>query len=554
MNKKNKAFIFLITIPSLLLSSCIVHLFPNTSSSNYTDENGNTVYKYQSTNSEYKKENLTKDNVGINLGYRYLPSTGDRKILVVPIQFEDSQFTETQLERLKYTFFGESSETGWESVSSFYKRSSYGNLNITGEVSTALTLNQTTSEFSSNYKKNSSNTKTYTDFVLDAALKKLASSIDLSQYDTDNDGYIDAVWLVYSANYNRKDSSSPFWAYTTWESSPKTIDGTDNLKGCLYSWASIDFTIEKKYPSSITYNSNNTKNGDAHTYIHETGHMLGLDDYYSYDYDSSTNFDTPVGGIDMMDMNIGDHCAFSKYLLGWIKPLVVTEEYLKSNNYELTLSSLTDNSKSTENKAFLLPCYSDGSIRYNGTPFDEYLLIEYSTASNLNESDSKEKYSNGLRGYTKNGVLVYHIDARVGKMLPDSKGNPVWNGTVYDGLPSYSTEWGKKYMFYYLYNNTRSYCYDTNLSDTNSRFYRGRLISLLPASGKRTGDSSRNYSSDSSLFLKGNSFMVDSNNNAKTYSEFVFDDGTKPQYGFTVKNFTTSSDVNQATLTFTEIK
>lgn len=553
MNKINRILILSLSFSSILLSSCVFHVFSSTST-NYSDEEGNTIYKYQSVNKTYKKDNLTLDNVGINCGYRYMPSTGDRKILVVPIQFTDSKFTDYQLERLEYTFFGESSETGWESVSSFYKKSSYGKLNITGEVSDPMTIDQTTSTFSANYKKNNSSVKTYTDFVLDAVLEKLSTSMDLTEYDTNDDGYIDAVWLVYSANYNRTDSSSPFWAYTTWESSPKVVDETNNLKGCLYSWASIDFTIEKKYPNSVSYSATNTKNGDAHTYIHETGHMLGLDDYYSYDYDSSSNFDTPVGGIDMMDMNIGDHCAFSKYMLGWIEPLVITEEYLKSNNYELTLNSLTDVTKSTENKAFLLPCYSDGSIRYNGTPFDEYLLIEYSTPSGLNEADAGNKYSNGLAGYSKAGILVYHINARIGRMLPDSNGSPVWDGYVFDGLPNYSSDWGKKLMYYYLYNNTRSYCYDTTITDTSSRFYRGRLISLLPATGKRTGDSNKNYSSNYSLYTKGNSFMVDLNGKESTYSAFVFDDGSKPKYGFTVTNFTTSSDTKQATLKFTEIQ
>ena len=551
MKKKTRKVLFFSLVPSLLLSSCVIRIIHTSTNTDFSDEEGNTIYKYQKVNETYKKENLTLDNVGIGSGYRYLPSTGDRKILVVPIEFLDSTFDEISLKRLNNTFFGESNQTGWESVSSFYEKSSYGKLKITGEVSSPLRLDQTVNTFSNNYKKNSKNTKTYTDFVLDAALEKLSTSIDLSQYDTNSDGYIDAVWLVYSAKYNRTDSSSPFWAYTTWETSPKTIDSEKGLKGCLYSWASIDFVTEKQYPSSFLFDSSNVENGDAHTYIHETGHMLGLDDYYSYDYSSvERNYDTPVGGIDMMDMNIGDHDSFSKYLLGWIDPLVITEEYLKSNDYELTLNSLADTS-STRNKAFLLPCNTENGIRYNGTSFDEYLLIEYSTNTDLNEKDSLSKYANGLRGYTKPGVLVYHVNARIGRMLPDSKGNPVWDGTVYDGLPDYDSTWGRKLLYFYVYNNTRSYCYDKNLVDTQSRFYRGRLLSLLPASGSRTGDRSQNYSSDSSLYTAGRSFMVDKEGKSSTYSEFVFDDGTKPKFGFTVNGF--SSDKKQAIIHFNEI-
>lgn len=56
--------------------------------------------------------------------------------------------------------------------------------------------------------------------------------------------------------------------------------------------------------------------GGAQTIIHETGHAPGLIDYYS----NPTTF-TPNKGMntnDMMNDNIGDHCGFSKWLLGWI--------------------------------------------------------------------------------------------------------------------------------------------------------------------------------------------------------------------------------------------
>ena len=60
---------------------------------------------------------------------------------------------------------------------------------------------------------------------------------------------------------------------------------------------------------------------DAHTFIHETGHLLGLDDYYDYnDYRGAKG---GLYGADMMDNNIGDHGSVNKLLLGWIEPTVV---------------------------------------------------------------------------------------------------------------------------------------------------------------------------------------------------------------------------------------
>ena len=62
---------------------------------------------------------------------------------------------------------------------------------------------------------------------------------------------------------------------------------------------------------------------DTHTYIHETGHLLGLSDYYSQD---ATQKFKPMGGMDMMDYNLGDENTFSKMLLNWTRPYVITGE------------------------------------------------------------------------------------------------------------------------------------------------------------------------------------------------------------------------------------
>ena len=49
-------------------------------------------------------------------------------------------------------------------------------------------------------------------------------------------------------------------------------------------------------------------------------------DYYNYDAgdeSSTTPYLAPAGCLDMMDFNIGDHMAYSKFLLGWIEPTVI---------------------------------------------------------------------------------------------------------------------------------------------------------------------------------------------------------------------------------------
>ena len=517
--KKKPIFTFLSS--SLIvfgLTSCVFF--------NYGNDNpgANFSYKNPTYDSSYSSSNMNKDYLGRTIGQYFLPSTGQSSILVIPVQFQNDKFSEYELETLENTFFGEDYETGWESVSSFYKKSSSNQLQITGQVIDPVTVNSTYYAFereASNYK----GTGTYTDELLDSILSQLIlkDAIDLSLFDSNGDHIVDSIWLVYSCSFDAE--SDLYWAYTTWSSISRNYN---NYYVNPYSWASIDFLYEGNYNN---YDKTITDKGDGHTFIHETGHLLGLDDYYSYDYNGVTNYDTPVGGVDMMDFNIGDHCSFSKYLLDWVEPTIITQEYLEANNYVLNLTSFEDT-----NKFFLIPSVSNGELNYNDTVLDEYLLVEFYTPTNLNEQDSKQKYTNGLSTYSKPGVLVYHVNASVGRIYVSAFSSSVeWDGYLFDKLPPES-QVGLDEGYYYIFSNTQSYGY-YQMDDSESSFYRGRLISLLPAVGYKIEGKKTGYSGNACLFQKGDKAFIDGG----VFTNFIFDDGTKPQYGFEVTGMTSSA-------------
>ena len=547
--KKKVLPLFTLFLSSLRLSSCFFLRHPGVFNSSLDNSSrdypsgSDLAYKTPTYGSGYSSANRTKENVGIGRGYRYLPSVGNSKILVVPIETSDYKFTDNQIDNLQKAFFGTSEENGWESVASFYEKSSYGKLHLSGEISPVISLNATAEELSQESKNYAKGNQQWTDYLAQKVLSTLdeKTDLDFSSYDTNSDGYIDAVWLVYSVPYDQ--SSDLFWAFTTWLSSSSS--SFDGKKACLYAWASYGFTNQN-------YKVSDYRNTyiDSHTYIHETGHRRGLDDYYSYDYgekrdDGSTIYDTPIGGLDRMDRNILDHNVFSKYLLGWNKPTVVTKSYLEANNYQLTLGAYEKNGD-----ALLIPVYKDGSRDYNGTPFDEYLRLEYYTPTNLNQLDASTAYYTAPQGYSTSGVLCYHVDARIGKLIPDSKGQPVWNQEVYDKLPSPDSNWGKQYLYTYLYSNTASYCFDQSRDDEGRSYYRGRLISLMPATGNRiNGKASKvgnrvhyHYADNTALYTSKNKSFKDN------YSSFLFDDGSKPMFSFRV----TSMAENSCILSFTE--
>lgn len=368
-------------------------------------------YEYKLTIKDYEENSI--------YNVKYLPSTGNAKLLVIPIDLsglvsiKPYQATSTLKANINEAFFGTSSNLYYESVSSFYKKSSYDQLNISGSVTDWYDVRN--SGFSS---LSSIRSEENVIQIMNDAISYL--KIDTSKYDADGDGYIDGVWMIYNyydyataKNYGKQINSN-YWAYTYWDQEKKTPSKTNPVTNC-FAWASYDF-IEESGKNKI----------DSHTLIHETGHMLGLSDYY--DYNSSIS---PLGGVDMMDANIIDHNYYSKMILGWVKP------YIVRGDCSITLSTTND-----RYNFFIIP-YNECSLSkvgdtYYFNPFDEYILVEYYSPTGLNEVDSLNKYANGYKGYTTSGFRVYHVDARLVKITTTKSG---YNGTYYGGedLTSFDT-------------------------------------------------------------------------------------------------------------------
>lgn len=415
MNKRNKIILRTALIFSSLLSfaSCSCSLIddiisganeflssdinssPNNSFNNPTSNESINPSDYLDAGNRIKFKDVYE-----NEGYVNLNSTGEAKILVIPVYFSDMPLTrlkkseEETIEDIRKTFFGTSSETSyWESVSSFYQKSSYNKLNITGKVSSFCKIDKSLNEVA---KMTSLADPTY--YVLRNAVSWYKNNYDdINDFDLDGDGYIDAVWLVYANKfYSSSESATQYsgftsaakdllWAYTYWDynQSPSQSSPVANC----YAWASSHFMY-----------SGTSSGVDAHTFIHETGHMMGLDDYY--DYDSDTSKLSPAGGLDMMDCNIGDHNAYSKYLLGWATPSLVKEEG------EYTLTPFQN-----EGCSLLIPASLD---EFSYSPFSEYLLIEFYTPTGLNKLDAQAAYCGYYpKMFTRFGVKIYHIDSRL---------------------------------------------------------------------------------------------------------------------------------------------
>jgi len=250
------------------------------------------------------------------------------------------------------------------------------------------------------------------------------------------------------------------------------------------------------------YEGYGKKSLDAHTYIHETGHFLGLSDYYS---DASAY--NPIGKVDMMDANIVDHNSYSKMLLGWTKP------YIVRGNKTIELGAMAN-----ENSFIVIP--SDDTTITDGKfdPFGEYILIELYTNEGLNYKDSRVALSDRPLAMNSKGVRIYHIDSR--KYLADVSDTSNITCTEYKGETLSKT----KRIILPISNNRGSDTYN-NIFKFDTTFNLFDEIRLFESNGKNTF-SNGGYQKSTSLFDKGDSFSLATYGKDFFLNQTTFDNGS----------------------------
>ena len=454
------------------------------------------------------------DNYRIASDTTGLPTTGEVKLLVIPVTFTDyrcGNVCATRKEQIRKTFFGAANETSWQSVKSFYETSSYGALTLTGVVTDWFDSGWSSSEFAELTTSEGPYDYAFdpTWAMLDAAVTFAKNNLNsnLTEYDTDNDGFIDSVYMVYN-NPNSSNAFYPgagdnvYWAYTYWHYNNYDDADLTSPVGMTLVWSSFDFMFEGYGVNGL----------DAHTYIHELGHAFGLDDYYTYTEDDWG----AAGGLDMMDFNILDHNAFSKYLLGWTNPYVLTGNQ--------TTTTVTLRPFESSGDFFLL------GNNWNGSAFDNYLVFEFYTPTGLNQKDSQAIYpGNNVRGFTVPGIKIYHVDARLGR-FSNSTGDFLGYTDTLNNSGSYP-------MF--AHSNSLEYTADENY----------KLIHLLEKNGTNTFING-SIASNSTLFRQGETF-----NPTTTHSSFFyhqvgkFNDQSAIGYSVSVATLT----ANAVTLTVTKL-
>lgn len=292
-----------------------------------------------------------------------MATTGEANILLIRVDFPDYSFSDNDTEdALKQIAFGPSGEGQpgypYESLSAYYERSSYGRLHISGQVASYTAKNN-----------RDTYSRSMADLFKEAMTALDAQGMDFSQFDGNRDGLIDGVYIHFAG-------PDTGWGTAWW--SQKMSYGGD------------PFVLDGVALSDYVTLHDNSASG-ARTLVHETGHMLGLADYYSY---TAQTYENGIRTFDMMCDNTGDHNGFSKWLLGWIDVEDITRVSADDGSAELSLSAISGNGGS---KIAVVSPVDSGM-------FSEYFLVQYDVPGLNNEGIY---YPNT----PDSGFRVFHINA-----------------------------------------------------------------------------------------------------------------------------------------------
>lgn len=318
------------------------------------------------------------------------PTTGIQKGLVILVEFSDNSFTlvnprqrfHDQLNKRGYDEFG---ATG--SALDYFMASSNGQFVPEFDVFGPVKLSRPMSYYGADSA--SSTDPNAPQMVIDAC-GLLDDQIDFSQYDRDNDGIIDNVYVFY-AGYGQADGGAD---ETVWPHSWDIVE------------AGYTFFFDGKKLNHYAC-SNELANGRGQTmagigvFCHEFSHVLGLPDLYATQY---TGAFTPNAWTLMDNGSYNNECrtpplytGYERYCMGWVTPTVLDDPANVTMNHMETTGGYRD--------VYMIPT----------NLANEYYILE---------NRQKTGWDTYIPGH---GMLIWHIDYN----------ETIWEGNVVNNSPSH---------------------------------------------------------------------------------------------------------------------
>ena len=305
------------------------------------------------------------------------PLKGSPKSLVILVNFSDLSF-QFKLEdfQLMLNESGYNKNGGVGSARDYFIASSDSTFAPVFDCYGPVTVSKGFAYYGAN--SGSSSSLHASQMVVEACNLVADQGIDLTQYDTDNDGRLDNVFIYY-AGHNEAEgaSASTIWPHRS------VVSGSERVQGKLiYDYACT---------SELRGISGKSMCGIG-TFCHEFGHVLGLPDYYDTDYNYYT-----VGTWDIMCSGSYNgsgktppaYTAGERFQLGWLTPVQLSD----AGYYELPALE-------TSNTAYLI-AKTTHNLSWESASPNEYWLLEN------RQHVGWDAPTNALPG---TGMLIWHIN------------------------------------------------------------------------------------------------------------------------------------------------
>lgn len=277
--------------------------------------------------------------------------------LVILVNFSDKAFTTTKAEMdsmlngqnysrsYSFTYDGERYNIAAQgSAKKYFENSSFGQYSPKFDVVGPVTVSNKMAYYGENVKENpwdDEGTDAHVDEMIIEACQLADSQfgINFSQYDNNNDGYVDFVYFFY-AGYGEADGGGD---NTIWP----------HNYGLEYYGTSLTLDGKKidNYACSNEIDYSSKKHDGIGTFCHEFSHVLGLPDLYTTNNASHKT----LGRWDILDYgpynNNGNtppaYSGYERFFMGWATPRVLTQPELVSlkelnSSNEVLLISATD--------------------------------------------------------------------------------------------------------------------------------------------------------------------------------------------------------------------
>ena len=274
------------------------------------------------------------------------PTKGNVRGLVIMVEFQDVTFSEEATKEVYNQMVNQENYNGTlatGSIYDFFHDQSNGEFSLNCDVVGPVKLSQNMAYYGENDRFDVDPICE----MVDEACRLVNDEVDFSQYDSNDDGMVDFIYVIY-AGYGEAQGGAP---ETIWPQSWSLE---------YYSFEAFDGVYLGQFACSCELRgAEGTTLDGIGTFCHEFGHILGLPDLYDTGFMGQNPgmgyWDTmDVGSYNNESKTPAGYTSINKYALGWMTPTV-----LDNNTTEVTLDAFA-----TSNKSYFLVSETDANEYY----------------------------------------------------------------------------------------------------------------------------------------------------------------------------------------------